>query len=80
MQWKNPMVRSARIVQAYMEDGGIVEFTGKDKVENAIWDRINKKIFHLAEQEPICQEQLRGDFGYLDNTPDTSQVLSGTYN
>ena len=49
-------------------------------MENAIWDRIHKKRFHLAEQAPICQGQLRGDFGYLANTPATSQVLAGTYN
>ena len=35
------MGRSARTVQASIEDGGIVDFTGQDKVENAIWDRIN---------------------------------------
>ena len=49
-------------------------------MENAIWDRIHKKIFHLAEQAPIYQGQLRGDFGYLANTPATNQVLYGTYN
>ena len=57
----------------------IVDFTGKDNMENAIWDRIHKKRFHLSEQAPIYQGQLRGDFGYLANTPGTSQVLAGTY-
>ena len=66
--------------QASTEDGGIVDLTGQDKVENAIWDRIHKNIFHLAEQAPIFQGQLRGYFKYLANTPATSQVLSGTYN
>ena len=80
MQWKKPMGRSARTVQASTEDSGIVDFTGQDRVENAIWDRIHKKRFHIAEQAPICQGQLRGDFGYLPNTPDTSQVLAVTYN
>ena len=63
-----------------MEDGVIVDFTGQDKVENAIWGRINKKRFHLVEQAPICQGQICGDFGYLANTLATSQVLSGMYN
>ena len=75
-----PMGRSARTVQASTEDGGIVDFTGQYKVENAIRDRIHKKRFHIAEQAPICQRQLRGDLGYLSNTPATSQVLAGTYN
>ena len=75
-----PMGRSARIVQASTEDDSIVDFTGQDKVENAIWGRINKKRFHLAEQSLICQGQLQGDFGYLSNTPYNRQVLAGTYN
>ena len=75
-----PMGRSARTVQSSTEDGGIVDFTGQDKVENTIWDIIPNNIFHIAEQAPIWQGKLRGDFGYLANTPDTSQVLSGTYN
>ena len=74
------MGRSARTVQASTEDGYIVDFTGQDKAENTIWDRIHKKRFHLAEKSPIFQGKLRGDFGYLANIPDTSQVLSGTYN
>ena len=52
------MGQSARTVQASTEDGGIVDFTGQDKVENDIWDRTHKKRFHLAEQPPICQGQL----------------------
>ena len=74
------MYRSARKVKASTEDGGIVDITGQYKVENAIWDRIHKKIFHLVELSPICQGKLRGDFSYLSKTPATSQVLSGTYN
>ena len=74
------MGRSARTVQASTEDDVIVDFTGKDKVENAIWDIIHKQIFHLVEQAPIYQEQLREEFGYLANKPATIQVLAGTYN
>ena len=74
-----PMGPSARTVQASTEDGGIVDFTGQDRVENSICDRTHKKRFHLLEQAPICQGKLRGDFRYLANTPATSQVLAGTY-
>ena len=75
-----PMDRIARTVQASTEDGGIVNFTGQDKVENAICDRIHKKIFHLSEQVPICQGQLQRDFGYLAHTPGPIQVLALMYN
>ena len=74
------MGRSARKLQAYKEDGGIFDFTEQNKVEKSIWGRIHKKRFHLAEQAPICQGQIQGDFVYLSNTPTTSQLLSGTYN
>ena len=74
------MGRSTRTVQASMEDGGSVDFTGQDNVENTIWDIIHNKRFYLAEQAPICQGKIRGDFGYLANTPATSQFLSGMYN
>ena len=77
---EKPMGRSASTFQASTKDGGIVDFVGKDKVENAIWDIIHKKRFHIAEKAPIYQGQLRGDFGYLANTPATIQVLSGIYN
>ena len=49
-------------------------------MENSVWDKIRKKIFHLSEQVPICQGQLQGDFGYLANTPDNIQVLAELYN
>ena len=50
-----PIGRSARKVQESTEDGGIFDFTGQDKEENAIWDRIHKNILHLEEQAQICQ-------------------------
>ena len=55
---EKPMSISARIVQESSEDGGIGDFTGQDKMENMIWDKIGNNIFHLAEQAPICQGKL----------------------
>ena len=43
-----PIGRSARAVQASTEDCGIVDFTGQDRVENAIWYRIHNKRFHIS--------------------------------
>ena len=77
---EKPMGQSSRAFKASTEDGVIFDFTGQGKVENAIWGRIQKKIFHLAEQAPIYQGKIRGDFGYLANTPATIQVLYRTYN
>ena len=34
----------------------------------------------MAEQAPICQGCLRGEFGYLANNPALAAVLAGTYN
>ena len=49
-------------------------------MENAIWDRIHKKRFHIEEQASICQGQLRVEFGYLSNTPANSQFIPVKYN
>jgi hypothetical protein len=33
----------------------------------------------LAEEAPICQGRLRGEFGYNAATPDGDAVLDGSY-
>ena len=38
-----------------------------------------KKRFFLAEEAPICQGKLRGDFGYCAISPTAKAVLDGTY-
>jgi hypothetical protein len=70
---------SARIVQVQDEDGGIIEHTTQEAVENAIWQEIHGKRFYLAEQAPVCQGLLRGSFGYMANTKAAQEVLDGTY-
>ena len=41
----------------------------QQKVHESIWDKIHRKRFYLAEQAPICQCFLRGDFGYTACSP-----------
>lgn len=74
-----PRGRSARVVQATDSDGQIVEFSGQNKVEDEIWDRIHRTRFYGSESAPICRGRMRGEFGYKANTEAAEQVLRGTY-
>ena len=73
------MGRSVRTVQTKSDHGQVTEHSTQAGVEKAIWDEIHGKRFFLAEQAPICQGRLRGDFGYLAVTPTATKVLNGTY-
>ena len=75
-----PQGRSIRVVQAELEFGEVVDFEGQEVVQNEIWSRIHDQRFYLAEQAPICQGRLRGEFGYLAKTKSGKEVLDGTYN
>ena len=48
--------------------GEVVDFKGQDAVQNTIWSRIHNQCFFLAETAPICQDRLRGEFGYPEIT------------
>ena len=74
-----PRGRSVRIVSDETEDGDVIEHIGQTAVEQAIWNGIHHKRFHLAEQAPICQGTMREQFGYLATTIAARQVLAGTY-
>ncbi len=67
--------RSVRLV--HTDNRAVHE--GKDEVESALFSEIHQQQFHVAEQAPICQGRLRGDFGYLANTAESAAVLAGTY-
>jgi hypothetical protein len=68
--------RSVRTVQRVREDGSTQEAGSQREVENMIWDEIHGKRFFLAEQAPICQGWLRGEFGYMASTPAAERVLN----
>jgi stalled ribosome alternative rescue factor ArfA len=61
------------------DEGQITEYTTQGEVEEAIWSEIHGKRFYLAEQAPICQGHLRGEFGYMANTEAAEEVLQGSY-
>ena len=63
---------SARVVSDKTEDGNIVQYEGQKKVEEAIWSKIHNEKFCEAERAPICQDRLRGEFGYKADTPAAS--------
>jgi len=70
---------SVRNVQVEEQDGAITEFTMQSEVQQLIWDKIHWERYHLAEEAPICQGCLRGEFGYNANTPSGEAVLDGSY-
>ena len=76
---EKPKGRSVRVVHSPLDDGGVTKYDTQQSVENGIWDGIHDKRFYLAEQAPICQGRLRGEFGYNVATAFTRQVLDGTY-
>ena len=57
----------------------LIEYDTQDTMQQAIWDNIHHKRFHLAEDAPICKGQLREDFGYNAVSPVAQAILEGTY-
>ena len=73
-----PRGRRSRVVQATTEDGMVEYFSGQNTVKDSIWDRVHHRRFYTTEQAPIFKGALRGEFGYMVNTPATREVLKGT--
>ena len=71
--------RSVQAVQVEQDDGEVLEHTNQAEIEEAIWTNIHRRRFFLAEEAPICQGTLRGEFGYSANTAASRAVLDGTY-
>ncbi len=53
------------------------EHTNQATVHEAIWANIHYKRLYLAEAAPICQGQLRSDFGYNAATRVAADILEG---
>ena len=75
-----PHGQSVQTVQTSTDDGQVTDHNTQTEVESAIWNEIHGKRFYLAEQAPICQGRLRGEFGYMAFSPTAKKVLEGTYN
>ena len=74
-----PRGRSVCTVQEEADDGIITEYDTQGGVEGAIWNEVHEKRFYQAEQAPIWQGSLRGDFGYPTVLPTAQSILAGTY-
>ena len=66
-------------VQVEHEDETTEDHSSQTEVQEAIWDNIHRKRFHLAESAPLCQEPLRKTFGYKAICDTSKQILDGTY-
>ncbi len=63
-----------------MEDGagGVIDHKTEERVQEAIYNEVHRKRYNLAEEAPICQGGLRGQFGYISTLPTAKAVLDGT--
>ena len=61
------------------QDDQTDKYTTQSTVHEAIWANIHYKHLYLAEEAPICQGQLRLDFGYNTATCITVNILEGRY-
>ena len=71
--------QSVQSVQVTDAEGVSREFTDQSGIVEAIWENIHHKRFYLAEEAPICQSPLRGEFGYCAQSQAGREVLSGMY-
>lgn len=55
-----------------------MEFKTQPEVQDAIWKEVHQSRYHMAEEAPICQGRLRGEFGYSAEYIAAKQVLAGT--
>jgi hypothetical protein len=58
----------------------VLDFDTKEAVQEAIFNKVHRKQYNLAEEAPICQGAFRGQFGYTATSPAARSVLDGTYN
>jgi len=61
--------QSVRVVQVEDGAGGVLDFDTEEAVQEAIFNEVHRKHYNLAEEAPICQGALRGQFGYTATSP-----------
>jgi hypothetical protein len=57
----------------------VIDYEIEEGVHKAIFNEVHRKRYNLAEEAPICQGGLRGQFGYTSTSPTAKMVLDGTY-
>ena len=68
-----------RTVQVEDGNGGVLNFQTEETVQEAIFNKVHRKCYNLAEEAPICQGILRGQFGYTATAPIAQSALDGSY-
>ncbi len=68
-----------RAVQIEDGTGRVIDYKTKDSVQEAIFNKVHWKRYNLAEEAPICQGVLRGQFDYISTFPTAQTILNGTY-
>jgi hypothetical protein len=58
----------------------VLDFDTKEAVQETIFNKVHRKQYNLAEEAPVCQGAIRGQFGYAATSPTSQSVLDGTYN
>jgi hypothetical protein len=71
--------QSIHEVQVEDGNGGILEFDTQEGVQNAIFNKMHRKRYNLAEEAPIWKGSLRRQFGYMSTLPTAWSVLDGSY-
>jgi hypothetical protein len=54
--------RSVRAVQVEDGAGGVLDFDTEEAVQDEIFNEVHQKRYNMAEEAPICQGALRGQF------------------
>jgi hypothetical protein len=64
-----------------VEDGNcrVLELDTQEGVQNAIFNKVHRKQYNLAEEAPIHRGFLRGQFGYMPTSPTARAVLDESY-
>eukprot|EP00956_Cyclotella_meneghiniana_P029293 scaffold70426_cov59-Cyclotella_meneghiniana.AAC.4 len=70
---------SVSAVQVKDKDGNITEYNSQQEVQDIIWSEVHQSRYHLAEEAPICNGKLRGEFGYSATSIAAREVLNGSY-
>jgi hypothetical protein len=57
----------------------VINYKTEEGVQETIFNEVHQKRYNLAEEAPICQGRLRGQFSYISTSPTAKTVLDGTY-
>jgi hypothetical protein len=68
------------LVENPHQEGELLEYDMQHTMQEAVFNKVHRKRFFLAEAAPICLEPLRGLFGYNSDTKTAREILAGTYN